>query len=340
MFFFYGLSVFLLLGALFPRNKQSVYLLLSFSILFILSAYRDISVGTDTKHYEGWFLQFEAGVDWIRYSIEPAWVFLNDLVITYGGGYRDLIVISSFLSLAPIFLVAKRHSHNPMLTILIFYLLYFYFFSWNGIRQSIAVGFVLIGLVYLLKRKHLWFVFIVCFAALFHKSALIALPLIFISKVPVDRIRLCFYIILAMVLGLFGVDYISKIVNLTIYAGYIQNYSSGNILGNLAFLLIFNSFFVFILFTSKKITIELKLFFIFITLLNLTIRVPMGERILMYFSVYQILFYPYYFSNLRFRSVNSKLFTYTVVILFFYILFSRKIGSGSGEILPYTNVLF
>lgn len=339
MLLFYGLSVFLLLGALIPKKKQGFYLLISFFILFVLSAYRDINVGTDTKNYEFLFGQLESGVDWIRYAIEPGWVFLNEFVISYGGTYRDLIIISSLLVLVPIFFVAKKYSHNPMLTISIFYLLYFYFFSWNGTRQSIALSLFLVALMLLLKSRRLWFVCIVVFAALFHESILLTLPLIFINKVPTNKTKLLIYIFIAMVLGICGIGYLSSIAKITGYAIYIQEYASGNILGNLLFLLIFNSFFAFILFTSPKVTIEFKLFFVFILILNLTIRLPLGDRVVMYFSIYQILFYPYYLITLKNRSADSVFISYIFIILFIYVMFMQKIGSGSGEIIPYTNIL-
>lgn len=340
MLLFYGLSVFLLLGALVPNKKQGFYLLISFFILFVLSAYRDVNVGTDTKNYEFLFGQFGYGDEWIGYAIEPGWVFLNEFVISYGGQYRDLIIISSLLTLIPIFFVAKKYSHNPMLTISIFYLLYFYFLSWNVTRQSIALSLFLIGLILLLKNRRLWFVSVVVFAALFHESILVTLPLIFINKVPTNKAKLLTYIFIAMVLGIYGIGYISSIAKLIGYGIYIQEFASGNILGNLIFLLIFNSFFAFILFTSAKVTIEVKLFFVFIFVLNLTTRLPFGDRIVLYFSIYQILFYPYYLSTLKNHTTGSIFISYILIILFIYVMFIQNIGSGSGEIIPYANILF
>lgn len=338
MLLFFGLSFFLLLGALIPVRNQNFYLLLSFFILFILSAFRDISVGTDTKNYEELFNSFEMGVEWIREEIEPGWVFLNDLVIFFGGGYQDLLIISTLLTLIPVFIIAKKDSINPMFTISLYYLLYFYFYSFNISRQLIAVSFILFALTQLLNRKNISFLILIGFASFFHVSALICLPLLFLNKLPNDNFKLISISIASMFVGLFGIDYISKIVGLTGYNIYVEYYDSGNILGNAIFLILFNALFIFILLTSKKITSELKLYFVFILFLNLTIRLPMGNRLLLYFSVYQVLFYPYYLSVLNKFSSKSKSILILIILLFSYTIFYMSFGSG--EILPYRNVLF
>lgn len=338
MLLFFGLSFFLLLGALIPARKQNFYLLLSFFILFILSAFRDISVGTDTKNYEELFNSFEMGVDWIREEVEPGWVFLNDLVIFFGGEYQDLLIISTLLTLIPIFIIAKKYSINPMFTISLYYLLCFYFYSFNIARQLIAVSFVLFALTQLLNRKNISFLIVISFASFFHVSALICLPLLFLNKLPNDSFKIISISIVSMFVGLFGINYISKIVGLTSYDIYINYYDSGNILGNSIFLILFNSLFIFILLTSKKITSELKLYFVFILFLNLTIRLPMGNRLTLYFSVYQVLFYPYYLFVLNNLSLKSQLILIVIILLFSYTLF--YVLFGSGEILPYRNILF
>jgi hypothetical protein len=336
--FFYGLSILLLLGAL-PRPKnQDVFLLFSFLILFFISAYRGISVGTDTVNYESYFEQLKSGTGWVRDKVEPGWILVNDMVISYGGEFRDVLIISTLLTLIPLFYVAKKYSYNPMLTISLYYLLYMYIYSLNITRQIIAVNIVLVGLVLLSRNRRLIFVLIVFLASLVHVSALIAIPLVFIYKAPSRNLTMVGCVLIAMMLGIFGLEYIYRLVAMTEYGRYLTSYESGNKIGNFAYLLIFNSFFVFILLTIKKTTIEVKLFFAFVLLLNLTMRIPLGGRILMYFSIYQVIFYPYYLRNLRSNDKWMRLVVCLIVIVFSYSFFYRLFGAG--EILPYTNVLF
>lgn len=338
MLLFFGLSFFLLLGALIPVRNQNFYLLLSFFILFILSAFRDISVGTDTAHYEDFFKSIELNIEWVRAAIEPGWVFLNDLVLYFGGEYRDLIVISSFLTLLPVFIVAKKYSLNPMLTISSYYLLYFYFYSFNISRQILAVSFVLISLIFLLKKRIFIFCFLIFIASLFHTSVLLCLLLIFVDKITDNKNILIIFSIFSAFLGIWGHGYISQIVSLTGYSDYILYYEAGSVLGNSLLLILFNSFLFFILFTARKITIEVKLFFIYIVLMNVTIRIPLADRLILNFAIFQILFYPYYLHYLGKFDKKSKIIAIIFILSFLYMLFLNRFGGG--EILPYSNVLF
>lgn len=338
MLLFFCLSILLLLGSLLPPKKQNAYLVTSFIVLFILTAFRDVSVGTDTANYEVWFEMFEGGVDWLRHTVEPGWVFLNDLVIFLGGGYRLLIIFSSLLILTPLFFIAKNYSQNPMLTISLYYLLYFYFNSWNGTRQLIAISFGLFAFVFLLKRKYLLFFLVIAFATLFHKTALLMLPLLFADKITADKTKMIILVYIAMFIGLFGAGYMSSLAKVLAYESYLDRFEQGNLLGNFLFLLVVNSFFIFLLSFTKKINLQVKLFFVFITILNLVIRVPLGNRVVWSFAIFQILFYPYYLEYLIKRGAGVKLLVTTVLVLYCYVLFFRDFGKGG--ILPYMNILF
>ena len=144
-------------------------------------------------------------------------------------------------------------------------------------------------------------------------------------------------VLCSMVVGLFGVEYILYFVTLTSYSEYIYEYQIGNFIGNAFILLVYNFIFFIVLFSMRDQNINLKIFFIFIVLLNLMVRFPFGNRILMYFSIYQIIFYPYFISQLKFISVDFRIACYIFFILCAYFIFMINIGSGG--IFPYTNIL-
>lgn len=339
MYLFYGLSIFLLLGALLPSRRQGPYIVLSFIILCFISAYRDISVGTDTATYESIFNNLNSEFGLIYYDrIEPAWILLNDMVLKFGGDFRHVLIASSLLTLCPLFLIAKKYSYNPMLTISLYYLLYFYIFSLNITRQLIAVSFILFSIILLLKGKKKLFLLIVVLASLFHTSALIALLLIFYRRFPSDLFLLILFISIAMLSGVFGVNYISLITSLTKYASYTSAIEFHSLVPSIIFLLIFNCFFILISFTSDRSSDYFKIFFIFAIAMNLSIRFPFGSRLLMYFSIFQILFYPYYLATLGEKNKKIKLPLTIFVILYSYTIYIRAFGDG--QILPYINILF
>ena len=172
---FFFLSVILLLfSVLFKKNK--IALLAAFLVLFIISAFRDISVGTDTKGYLMLFERVNQGID-IRQEL--LWQKLNQFIASMGGDFEVLLIISSVLVLAPIFVIAQKYSTNPMLSIFFYYTLYLYFPSLNITRQAIAVSLILIAIVFLYNNKRKYFLFFVILATGFHTTALAALCLYF-----------------------------------------------------------------------------------------------------------------------------------------------------------------
>lgn len=336
MYLFILLAVVLLLGALIRPRNQSIYLLCSYLILLFLSAFRDISVGTDTESYEAIFHQI------VNYNnevlrVEYGWIFLNEIILFLGFDFRGVIVLSSFLILTLVFLVVKKYSYNPMLSISLFYLLYFYFFSFNITRQLIAVSIVLIGIVLILRGKKNLFFLSVILASIFHQSALIALIILFFNKITNKKSFLILYIIISMVLGLFGANLISKIIDYTGYGYYVENYNNNSFLGNSFLLILFNSFFIYLIFCIREISGEFKIFYFFIIMLNLTILIPFGSRFILYFSIYQILFFPYFIYSIS-QNNNVKLLSVLIVLLYSFLIFLTSIGGGN--ILPYSNIFF
>lgn len=339
MISFLILSFFLVLGSFYSPKKQDFFLVVSFVILFIAIAYRDFNVGTDTESYRLYFYYIINDLNSMRQTVEPGWVFLNTFADYLGGEFRTVLVLASLAILLPIFFIAKKYSANPMLTIVVFYLLSFYFYSFNITRQMIAVSLILFGLVLLTKNKKYQFLVLVFLAYLFHTSALIVLPLFFVNYLPNDKINALLLIFASMVLGFFAVNLAPAIAALIHYEHYFSLYNYGNYIGPLLKLLIFNSFFVFIYLTSERSSVESKLFLAFILLSSLLVRIPFGSRIYIYLGIYQLLFYPIYLHNLKLRASSAN-FTLSKLFIFIYLYVVYALYQGSGGIYPYFNVLF
>lgn len=328
---FYLLSVFLLFGAFLTPSHQRFYLFISFIILFILAAFREVSVGTDTQGYEELFYRLKRGIP-IRQEI--GWQYLNKIVIYFGGGFEYVLIVSSLLVLLPVFFVSKNYSDNPMLSIFLYFAFYIYLQSFNITRQTIAVSIVLIAYTFLLKNQYWRYCLIIGVASLFHITALLCLPLVFIDRVPDKK-----FIFLALIGGslLFGVVFSNFILinsaSLFGYENYLERFDSGVGVG--VFLLALNAFGVFVVFSARDRGTLFKLFIVYIVFANLTSAVPFGYRIIFYFTIVQILFLP---SFVRANVFKPPQLAFFLVIIYAYIVFSRS--AGSGEIVPYINILF
>lgn len=334
MFIFFTLSLGLLAATFLAPNKQTLAFILSFIVLFILFAFRGIEVGTDTINYAYYFDSYYDS-EWMRSAMEPGWVLVNDIASYFGWGYRGVMVISSLLCLLPIYYAASKHSKNAMLVILLYFLFYYYLRSFNITRQFVAVGFGLLSIISFLNRRNIFFLLYLFIAFLFHKSALVLLFLYSIRFIPSQFIIYALLIAATFVVGLFGPTVLYKIISLTPYAKYLLNYEYGNFLGNAAAGLLLNSYYLIALYYGKNLEKENKVFLLFVLIFNVTIRLPFAERLLLYFSIYQIIYFTYVLNDIK--NVENRMFFYIMIIVAAYFVFFRSFGAGG--IFPYSNIL-
>ena len=148
----YFLVVFIL--TLLCIGKSSKWkLAISFLLLLIIGGFRDVSVGTDTKNYAMLFDSYGSDVSMMYHAIEPLFLLIQFLVAKMGGGYEIMLLIIMAVILGTIHFYAHLVSKSSLYVILSFFLLYFYFYSFNTMRQYMGMGFCLIAFYYLSKKK-------------------------------------------------------------------------------------------------------------------------------------------------------------------------------------------
>lgn len=330
-----GFALLSILFLLFSLKKESKALLvISFVALFVIAGYREFHVGTDTKGYRMLFNRVKHGIE-IRQEL--LFQYMNKVILFFDGDFSTYLVVSSLLVLVPVFLVVKKYSVNPMLSVFFYYTLYIYFFSMNITRQAIAMGFVLWAITFLARKKTWWFLALVCIAAGFHTTALSALLLLFAYKLPDKRDNL-YYLISAITIGV-GIllsGFIFRTAgNIFGYLNYVDSFELGTMLGNFLYLLILNAFLFFIMTNAKERGFFFKMFFIFVMATNLLVRIPFGDRVVLYYALIQIIYLPYFIYNNKFKTNDLAAL---VVILYTYVMFFLKFGAGG--IMPYENTLF
>lgn len=333
-FFYIVLPLLFLIGALLPKQKQNLYLIINFVLLFIIAGFRHPDLGTDSYNYQRIFNIIQNGSDT---SHEIGYQFINKLVVYFNGDYQSFLILTSFVFLFPIFYTVRKISFNPSLSIYLYYTSYLFFQSFNIMRQSLAVSFVILSYLFLIKEKWVFYIITVLIASTFHTSALIALPLAFLHKVNFNKYSYLVLILISMGMGLLlGRFFASSIASLLGYESYFSDLKEVGLLNRTVFLLLFNSLSIFIVFTIRSVySIELKLFILYVIAFNLLITVPYSYRMLFYFSISGILFYPYYIYN---NKINGKLIPISIVILYTFISFTRIFGDGG--VFPYESTLF
>jgi hypothetical protein len=145
-------------------------------ILTLLIGYR-FEVGGDWSIYMGHLR--EARYQDVYSAVErgdPAYRLLNLLAVKQGWGISGVNLVSAFLFSAGLVYFC-RGLPRPWLALAVAMPYMVTVVAMGYTRQAVALGLAMLGLVALTRKANVWFVFWVLFAAAFHKSAVLLLPI-------------------------------------------------------------------------------------------------------------------------------------------------------------------
>ncbi len=139
-------------------------------------------VGTDFESY--WNIFLDICENWYakRYQgTERGFVWLNRILSLYTENPQWLMFLTNgFVSFFCLWALVKESKFAPFSLYIIFTTIYYQ--SFNLIRQGMACSLVLVALTCAKRQNWLRCYGLVLFAALFHKTALLALPLMFLMQ--------------------------------------------------------------------------------------------------------------------------------------------------------------
>ncbi|WP_148561847.1 EpsG family protein [Thiopseudomonas alkaliphila] len=199
----------------------------AFFLVFLPAAIR-YDIGTDYLNY----LEIYESGSYIDYKLkEPAFYFINWFLDSIGAHFQWLFVVFSFIFTAVAFKAYPRK--NVWLLHFLFFSMLWYF-SFNGIRQAMALSWCLLALFQFFDRKYVFFIVLTLIASTFHQSALIFTLVGIACMVPLnDRIKtylapLVFigfiaFTFVAMNVVLTYMEQILQLLGLTKYAGYFNS---------------------------------------------------------------------------------------------------------------------
>lgn len=253
-------------------------------------------------------------------------VFKDNYVV-----YLFIIALIQSISLIAVF---RKYSTNYLFSILLFVLSTDYI-SWmyNGIRQFTAVALVFAASSLMIKKRYTSVILVVLFASLFHQSALIMIPLIFLSYGRAWNKKTIFFILVALI-AVFFVDSFTDILDSSLqdtqYKNVVSDYTSFNDDGtNPLRVLVYSvpaiiSFFCrkYIRESDDKIINFCTNMSIISTGIYLVSMVTSGifiGRIPIYCSLYSYILLPWEIQTLF--SKNSKLLIYLLSIIFYSLFY-------------------
>ena len=182
-------------GNLFQRRTQQIALLWSCGILWFFMAMRDMSVGTDTKHYCYVFTQFgnipfsevftavtyaTESESW-AFDFEPGYRLVNKLLALFSTQPQIITVFNSTLIMVLVYRLIRHHSDNFLLSIWLYLTLGVFQTEMNVTRNAIAILMVYNSFGYIERRAPVKYVLCCLGASLFHVAALIFIPFYWIG---------------------------------------------------------------------------------------------------------------------------------------------------------------
>ena len=318
------------------NHPLSLYLLLF--IMVLIAGGRGLDVGVDTKSYNE--IYGDIGKLGVLAYLEPGWNFLNRFIYELNFSFNGFLSIVSILTLVPIFYVSKKISLNPFFSILVYYSLHIYCGSFNAMRQYLALSFVFLSYYYLFQRKYLLVTISTIIAISIHKSTLLVVPvLVLINFFKIPKVKVLLTILITCyVLGLFVGDSFYSLFVME-YGSYVSKglYRDSSFTATVfSFLVIvFSIMLVMTLDERDRQNFWCKIFIVSSLVMALTFRLQYGSRIYVFFSISEMIFFPY----LIYHSKKLKKRTVSLLLYFYlFVVFMRMILLNANDIMPYDNV--
>ncbi len=309
-------------------------------------------------------LRYDVGIDYMSYYknasdrifdlpqkgtgelFEPAFRFLYRLADFFELPPNTIFVLGGAIIYCFLFLACFNYSSNICLSIFIFFGSGLFFFSFNEFRQFIAVSIVFYGYKYCVEKNLFFWIFTIIIAMLFHKSAFIAFPMFFVCNRRYSRKFINLVLIAIIILKKIGaLDLLCFVLSYlpAPYCNYAQilpymvTKGGSGLLGYSYILLIL------VLNNTKdnEITYEenffFNLFIIATVFLNIFSNVYMVTRLMEYYSISLLIFYPSFY---KFSKKNTYRYIFFLIMttLFFFNFSKYAFFSPDSNKLEYHTV--
>lgn len=216
-------------------KRNNTPLIAFFAIWCVMLALRDISCGVDLENYEYHFfsIQKESLSDILKnHLIEHGYHLFGKLVSVFTVNFQVYLTIIALLCTGTLGSFYCKESDYPLLTILLFVTNAMFPMFYSGLRQSLAMLFVVPAYYFTREKNVLLFVLTVFLAHYFHSSAWVMLFLYPIFHLPLRSKYFVFFIgfvavvltlnstIFANILPLLGERYMDRYGEIELTGGY------------------------------------------------------------------------------------------------------------------------
>lgn len=307
-----------------------------FLSLWIISGFRSM-VGSDFATYSNYF-------DYLYYYsfrnsfFEKGYYLLNVGIHFFTENHQYVFLVTSFVTLFLICKTFDQYSKSYMLSIFLFVTMYFYFTSFNVMRQYIAIAIMFYAVRHIVGKDMKKYILFATVAGMFHMTAFLIIPFYWLVRV---KYNYYFYLIFTTI-ALFFSYYPSVLVGIlsTIIPKYTL-YLNYNVGGSSATSIVLITCLVFILslvYKSRVLKLdEHGLIYINFVFFSLIFAILSSNNILFfrfssYFYIYCLLLIPLLVEVID-KRLKPVVIISIVLIMISYNLY--LLSTNNSGVLPY-----
>ena len=345
------LSGILIMLTRFPLKWRKIFFgINAFIVMIIVAGLRSPYVGTDIMGYLQ-AINFASHKEFsfiINYDEEPFHFEHGYLIFTRLLGLLEidettfLFIIGSFIY-APTLIFFYKYSANMPVSVACYCCLQFYGLSLSAVRQMLAISIVLLCVPYLLERQKVkWFVGIIV-AMLFHVTAIVMLPFVWVNKLKFDsKILALFFFFegIAFIVGRFLLSFLLLVPSLR--AAFLLHVKETDFaLSDVLLLIFINMILIMVVLLKEKIRIgsieSLSLYALMGSAIVIILSFFTGnilKRINMYYFIFITLIVPWMIEK-KFKGIYRYMVYGVLYIVLIGYLIGYLMGADSLHLNPY-----
>lgn len=317
------------------RKVESAYCLMAYAVLIFMSAFRGASVGTDTPVYMANY-ELMRELDFSKifelYSIYIGYYIPVKLCCDLHAPvqvWQGIVAAVYITSMAKLF---SRYSEDRLFSVLCFFLMGSFAFSLAGMKQTFAMGLVLWGFLFFLKRRYALMTLLTVWAYFVHPVTVVfvlAYPLFFI------RDSKAFYLVLLVLAAVtavafqFIIVYATSVMGIEKLAEYLEEESSATATGLIYYvLLLLLPFSTYQSKLRKRNDPFMRFVFGMCVLCTVFQIFAFANANAFRLSLYYLPFFALYLPNIT-SGKNHLLKAVTAVMIIFFFFYTTRDGSST-----------
>ncbi|AIQ54436.1 EpsG family protein [Paenibacillus sp. FSL R7-0331] len=321
------------------KKKRIISQFVIICILGLFSGTRD-GIGIDYSSYLIHIKQISLGYP--NY-MEFGFRYLSKFVMVFFDDPKAVIVTISFLTVYFFVSSIYYQSSNVTMSVFLFLTWGYYFFTFNTIRNYFALALVFFSLKYIFEKKYLKFIFFVILASLFHKSALVCLPVYLLVNRKFSKSTYLYLVLGAMLLYLIKAP--MREVAFWIYPVYENSvYDAGRVsvlnIAKSLLVLFYGLLYYKIIKDNHKLMVYFNLNAIALIIYTALYWLPEISRVGFYFNIVSIVFISNLTTLINVRDqMIAKYIIYSISMILF-VLLMREFYNPTVQLLPYRSWIF